>query len=115
MVVDLDAHVKSGSGFESLYPLLASSNSIGPYSYEYEVMLTENIIFSNATGLASEYLEDGKFDYLSFVDALNNENITLQISKIANKHLEIEDLSKDPKLEAALMDAFKAGQKKIIS
>ena len=56
MVVDLDAHVKSGRGFESLYPQLASSNNIDHYSYEYEVMLTENIIFSNATGLASELI-----------------------------------------------------------
>ena len=111
MVVDLDAHVKSGRGFESLYPQLASSINIDHYSYEYEVMLTENIIFSNATGLASEYLDDGEFDFLSFKQALNDESISVLITKIANKHLNIEDISKDPKLEAALMDAFKAGQK----
>jgi hypothetical protein len=111
MVVDLDALIKSGSGFESLYPQLARSNNIDHYSYEYEVMLTEKLIFSNATGLASEYLEDGNFDYPSFVKALNDESITLLISKIAKKHLKIEDLSNDPKLKTALMDAFNAGQK----
>ena len=111
MVVDLDAHVKSGSGFDSLYPQLASSNNIDHYSYEYEVMLTEKMIFSNATGLASEYLVDGEFDFLSFKQALNDESISVLISKIANKHLKIEDISKEPKLKAALIDAFKAGQK----
>ena len=111
MVVDLDAHVKSGRGFESLYPQLASSNNIDHYSYEYEVMLTENIIFSNATGLASEYLDDGEFDYLSFKQALKDESISTLITKIANKYLKIEDLSKDPNLKAALMDAFKSGQR----
>ncbi len=111
MVVDLDAHVKSGNGLESLYPQLASSNNIDHYSYEYEVMLTESLIFSNATGLAREYLKDGEFDYLSFKQALKDESIAVLISKIANKHLKVEDISKDPELKAALMDAFKSGQR----
>ena len=111
MVVDLDAHVQTNSGFDSLYPLLATSSNIDLYSYEYEMLLAEELVFSGATGLAEAFLEDGQFDLAAFQQALHDEGITEVISKIANTHLSVDDLSSQPDLKAALIEAFKLGQK----
>lgn len=111
MVIDLNAYVQSDNDFNSLYPMLANSNNIDLYSYEYEVMLSEELIFSDANGLADTYLEDGKFDLTAFEQALHDESLTDVISKIASDHLSIDDLSSQPDLKAALLEAFKLGRK----
>ena len=111
MVVDLDAHIQNKGGFDSLYPLLANSNNIDLYSYEYEMMLAEDLVFSDATGLAKDFLEDGQFDLTAFRQALHDEGITEAISEIASTHLAVDDLSSQPGLKAALLEAFKLGQK----
>ena len=110
MVIDLGAHIQTEGGIDSLYPLLASHNNIDLYSYEYEMMLAEDLVFSDATGLAETFLEDGKFDLVAFELALNEESITEAISEIARTHLSVDDLSSQPDLKAALLEAFKLGQ-----
>jgi hypothetical protein len=107
VVVDLGAHVISRSNFDSLYPLLANKNNIDVYSYEYEMMLTEELIFSEATGLAENFLVNGKFDFSAFEQALHDESLTEVLSKIASEHLSVDDLSSEPKLKAALLAAYK--------
>ena len=111
MVVDLDAHVQTKGGFDSLYPLLANSNNIDLYSYEYEMLLAEELVFSKATGLAEAFLEEGKFDLAAFQQALHDEGITEGLSEIASTHLSVDDLSSQPDLNAALLEAFKLGKK----
>ena len=111
MVVDLNAHVQSNSGFDSLYPLLAKHNNIDLYSYEYEMLLAEELVFLEATGLAEAFLEEGKFDLAAFQQALHDEGISEGLSEIASTHLSVDDLSSQPDLKAALLAAFKLGQK----
>ncbi len=111
MVIDLDDHIQTQRGYDSLYPLLARSNNIDLYSYEYEIMLAEELVFSEATGLASAFIEGGEFDFVAFEQALQDENITKVISQIASDHLSVDDLSSQPDLKAALLEAFKHGKK----
>lgn len=110
MVVDLDAHIQNEGNFDALYPLLASNNDIDLYSYEYEMMLAEDIVFSDATGLAVSFLEDRKFDFAGFKQALHDESIATAVSAIADTHLSINDLSTQPALKAALIAAYKLGR-----
>lgn len=117
MVVSLDEHIQSGGGLtggklDALYPLLATSNAIDHYSYEYEIMLAEDLAFSDATGLAANFLEEGKFDLAAFKQALQEETIAEALSKIAKDHLSVDDLSSQPGLKAALLKAYKLGQSK---
>lgn len=111
MVIDLDTDIQTKGGFDSLYPLLANSNNIDLYSYEYEMMLAEELIFSGATGLAEAFLEDGKFDLAGFQQAVHDEGVTQVLSEIASTHLSVDDLSSQPDLKAALLEAYKLGQK----
>lgn len=112
MVVNLDAHIQTDTGFEAFYPLLATSNDIDLYSYEYEIMLAEDLVFSDATGLAASYLEEGKFYLDAFKQAFQDESITEVLSIIAKDHLSVDDLSSQPELKIALIEAFKLGQGK---
>lgn len=111
MVLDLNTHIKNKSDTHSLYALLAKSNNIDLYSYEYEMMLPEDFIFSDASGLASTFLEGGKFDFAAFEQALHDESLTEIISTIASDYLSVDDICSQPKLKAALLEAFKLGQK----
>ncbi|PHS69310.1 MAG: hypothetical protein COB23_06750 [Methylophaga sp.] len=50
----------------ALHQLLARLNNIDNYSYEYEMMLAEGVIFSDAQGLAQKFLTSADFDQLGF-------------------------------------------------
>ena len=110
MIIDLDEHIKNKKNIESFAPLLATSNNMDLYSYEYEMLQAEEFVFSNAQGLAEEFLQNGCFDFEGFKQGLHNQNISSAISKIAKTYLDIDDLSTQSKLEIALIEAFKLGQ-----
>lgn len=109
-ILDLDMYIQNGGGFDALYPMLANNNNIDLYSYEYEVMLAEDILFSDATGLATNFLEEGKFDFVGFEQEIYDESIAEVIIEIASTHLSVNDLSTQPELKAALLAAFKLGK-----
>ncbi|MCP3852059.1 MAG: hypothetical protein GY694_17745 [Gammaproteobacteria bacterium] len=109
MVIDLNTYTHT-SGDETLYTLLANNNDIGLYSYEYEMMQAEQLVFSDAKGLAKLFLKDGKFDFIGFNQAQNDKVISNILSSIANKHLSINDLSQEPNIQSALLEAYKQGQ-----
>jgi hypothetical protein len=110
MVIDLDAFIANQSSTESFPPLLAKSNHIDPYSYEYEILLSEPLRFSAATGLAKNFLHHGEFDFAGFEQAWREEQIVEIVSAIARSCLSVDDLSAKPDLRAALIAAFKRGQ-----
>ena len=110
--LDLDAYMATRGGEDAIYHLLADNNHIDLYSYEYEMMLAEKLVFSQATGLAADFLKDGGFDFAGFSQVLDDEGAIKMLSKIASEHLSVNDLSAQPALEAALLAAYKLGQKK---
>ncbi len=110
MVLDLDTHRHASNNYETLYTLLANNNNIGLYTYEYEMMQAEQLVFSDAKGLAKLFLKDGKFDFIGFNQAQNDKVISNILSSIANKHLSINDLSQEPNIQSALLEAYKQGQ-----
>jgi len=111
IAIDLNVHIKENKTVDSLYLLLAKSNNIDIYSYEYELLISENLHFSNATGLAEFFLKENRFDFVAFELALQDKHLTDTISIIAKDHLSIDDLASHPELKSALIEAFKLGRK----
>ena len=111
MTIDLDKHIQSNNDLSALYPLLAQANNIDLYSYEYEILLEEILVFSDAKGLAAPFLNNGEFDIDSFEQALKNKTIIDTVSHIAKTILSIDDLDSQPVLKTALIEAYKLGQK----
>ncbi|MES0327271.1 MAG: hypothetical protein ABUK13_03675 [Gammaproteobacteria bacterium] len=111
MMIDLDAHIRSKNSLAALYPLLAKSNNIDLYSYEYEILQAENLMFSEAMGLAAPFLDNGVFDIDAFEQALQDKNIIEAVSTVAKTILSIDDLDTQPVLKTALIEAYKLGQK----
>jgi hypothetical protein len=110
MEIDLDAHVQSRTGLQALYPRLAKSNNIDLYSYEYEILQAENLIYSEAKGLAKHFLNAGIFDIDAFEQALQDQKALEVVSNIARTILSVEDLDAQPILKTALIEAYKLGQ-----
>lgn len=109
--IDLDAHFEANVDINGLYRKLAVHEGLDLYSYEYEVMQMEDLNYSDATGLARTFLENGKFDFDLFGQALIDNSIAESIAKIASTQLSVDDLDSRPDLKAALTEAFLLGKK----
>lgn len=93
-----------------LHALLAEKHGIDTYSYLYEVMEEAEIVFSNAQGLAAEFLHNGAFDAEAFSVRWQESRALGQLQKIALRELGIDDLEQHPALKKALFQAYRAGK-----
>ena len=109
--LDLDQHMQAGGQLPDLYPLLAKALNLDIYSYEYEMMQAEKILFSDAKGLVAEHVNDGLFDSEAFASAWSESFVMKQLQQIAKKNLSIEDLQQQPELKNALLEAYNLGKK----
>jgi hypothetical protein len=108
--INLDQVLEAGQDFSRLHEQLAQANGIDTYSYEFEVMESCDIEFSNATGLATEFLSNsGQFDLEGFSQALNSNQTQQNLLKLAQAHMQIDSLDEIEGLQAALEAAFLAG------
>jgi hypothetical protein len=80
------------------------------YSYAYEVMQASEPSFSEATGLAAQCIEAGRFDWQRFVALRQESRILEQLQAIARETLDIASLDQAPQLRAALLRAFELGR-----
>lgn len=94
----------------ALYNIIATQNGLDYYRHEYDVMLVEPIQFSQAEGLAKQYVNNGKFDIDGFLAAKQQQTIIALLQPIAHKHLGIKSLEEHPKLQAALLSAYHANK-----
>ena len=108
--LDLDQHMLAAGQLPNLYPLLAKALNLDPYSYEYEMMQSEDIVFNNAKGLAVEHLSEGLFDFESFGAAWTENTLLEKLQEIAQRHLSIDDLQQQPDLKNALLEACQLGK-----
>ena len=114
IIIDLDQLMKSSQEDHDrlalIYVKLAKEGNIDTYSYQYEMMLGETIKFNKATGVAANYCQDGVFSMDDFENAWHDNTILNHIQTIAKQYLAIDDLTKNPDLKNALMEAFLAGK-----
>jgi uncharacterized membrane protein len=107
----MDQHMHASGELPDLYPLLAQSMNVGAYSYEYEMMLAETIIFSNAKGLIADFVNEGILDLAAFNDAWSESVIIEKLQKVAKQHLAIDDINQQVDLKNALIAAYRLGEK----
>ncbi len=112
MTVELDKLILAINDLSHFYPLLAKENNYDMYSYEFEMMQAEEIIFSDAEGLVADHIVDGALDLAAFKEAWHDSNLLQQLKAVALQHMDIDDLEKHPELKNALTKAYKLGQKK---
>ena len=108
--LDLDAFMQRSGRLSEIYMLLARANEYDLYSYEYEMMQAEPIIFKGASGLVSEHINnDGLLDMPAFETAWKESVVIEKLAVIAKNELSIDDLDKQPDIKQALIEAYKLG------
>jgi len=112
MLIDLDAVMLGQNHFNpySLHRTIAQQNGIGSYSYELEVMESEEIQYKDAQGFVADFVNDGQFDIEGFEAQWQREHIRTQLTEIATQHLGINSQELDDKLLSTLVAAYKLGQ-----
>lgn len=110
VTLELDRFLEKEGKLPDIYLLLAQENGIGLYSYEFEVLQAYPLEFSAAEGLAADFLDGGTFDAEGFVAEWKRQKVVTQLAVIATRHLGEVELSAQPALEAALLEAYELGQ-----
>lgn len=108
-IIDLDQCLDDSDGPPNFHQWLARAGNIDSYSYQYEVLESEEIVFDQPTGLAAACCAGGSFDWPAFA-ALRRDARDLKVVRaIAQQTLDIDNLDADPGLKAALLAAYRAG------
>lgn len=108
--LDLDQYMQTTGKIPDLFPLLARAGSLDIYSYEYEMMQAEEILFSNAGGMSADFVDAGKFDYRAFELAWEKHRLQEMLEDIARRHLSVDDLKQQSDLKNALQEAYLLGK-----
>jgi len=109
--VDLHAMMVKKQPVSHLYDLLGTSIGLDVYKHEYDVMVMNDITFSEPAGLACDFVSDGKLDFDAFSKAWQQQQALTAIAPIALKHLNIDNLDQHPDIRNALIESYQAGQK----
>lgn len=105
--LDLDTLMQQHGSLPQLHQMLAQRNDIDLYSYEYEMMLTEDVQFSDASDLAKEFLIDGHFDQSRFEQQWHENYVLTKLAPIVKQHLDIDDIEQHQELKTVLLAACK--------
>lgn len=112
--IDLHQIMEKGQRLENIHHMLAVSMGLDVYRHEYDVLVMEEICFSNATGLACAFVEGHSFDIDAFMYAWQREYALHLLQPIAQKHLNILDLNQHLNIQRALVDAYQMGVKQSV-
>jgi len=107
-IIELDQCMRAAEPLVEIYRQLAAENGIGIHSHEFDMMIMEPLTFRHATGLAADYLHDGKFDIEDFRRAWLEQQVIETLRPIARQYLNIDDLDQHPRIKAALIAAYQA-------
>lgn len=113
--VDLDECMAKLNTIPDLHDLIARQNGIDAYSYQYEVLTSEELQFSGVQGFAADFIHESEFDAAGFAERWHEEQIGLIAAGIAQRVMGISDLAAQPALKQALLEAYRAGQSAPVS
>jgi hypothetical protein len=109
--LDLDEHIRREGGLPQLHQILAKRNNIDLMSYQYEIMLEDEVRVTHAQGLVADFVTDGRLDEAGFLHAWHEQQMSEQLHAVAQQYLGIDDLQAKPELKKALAAAFTLGKK----
>lgn len=109
ITLDLDKHIQANGCLPNFYSLIAINNNIDLYSYEYEMMQSEQISITDAQGLVKEYIEDGILDTEAFESAWQEHKALQDIQSIVEKNMGISNLEEHPELKETLLEVYRLG------
>ncbi len=109
--LDMDQLMQTSGEPPDLYPILAKAMALGAYAYEYEMMLAETIMFSDAKGLIADFVSEGILDLAAFNDAWSESIFIEKLQDIAKQYLSIDDINQETNLKNALIAAYRLGEK----
>jgi hypothetical protein len=109
-VLDLEHLLRQHETLPSIHVTLARQHGVDTYSYLYEVMQEEEIVFSNPQGLAADYVINGEFDLAALEANWQTAKAGLLLQPIAAQQLGISDLEQHPALKNALIAAYQLGR-----
>lgn len=110
--LDVDRYMNTTGELPALYPLLSQSINCDLYSYEYEMLQTETILFSKAKGLISHYVKEGALDFDAFKTAWSEEKILRELQEVAQRTMSVKNIQLQPDLKNALLEAYQLGANK---
>lgn len=108
--LDLDELMQRYNGLPPLHETLAAENNIDSYSYQYEMLLGEDIQFSDAQGDAVSFLNNGQFNQVEYEHFWFQKNILNHLHKIMIAELGVDETEQNPKLIQAMLAAFEYGR-----
>jgi len=110
VVIDLDVFSQGEQTIDNIFHLVANENKIDNYSYEYEMLESAQVFFSEPTGIANEFMSENTFDLEGFKQRLNETQYLNTLQDIAKQTMGIEHLEENEALKSALKKAFEAGR-----
>lgn len=109
-IIDLDPFPADEESQPDFHRQLARKAGIDPISYLYEVLESHDITFSEATGQAADYCQDGQFDWHGFDKARRDAGDWERILAVVQDKIAPHELEAAPALKAALLAVYRAGK-----
>jgi len=107
--LDLDQAMETAGALPPMHALIARHNHIDTYSYEYEMMLAEEIQIRRATGAVKDFIHAGRLDVEAFENHWRESKALTALRDIAKRSMGIDALDQQPALKAALLAAYHSG------
>ena len=109
--LDLDAFMQAHKAIPDLHSYLANKHHIDAYSYEYEMLLGEPLIFSDAQGDAARFIiNNDQFDLTGFTDHWHAQQALGLLQTEIQAVLSSNDINREQALEKALLAAYHLGK-----
>ena len=110
ITIELDQYLENDISLPDFCSLIAKENNFDLYSYEYEMMQAQKIVFSNAQGLVADFIHEGLLNFEGFHTTFHENKIFEQLQDIAKEKMQIENLEQQPDLKEALLQAYALGK-----
>lgn len=107
--LDLDWMIERRLDPDTLHQWLAETHGIDTYSYLFEVMEVDPVVFENPRGLAVHFHNGGGFDFDAYAHARKLEHRLASLQVIASREMGVDDLARHPQLQQALLQAYQLG------
>ncbi len=109
VILDLDEIMTKGSTIPPLHQYIASLNNIDNYSYEYEMLLAEDIIFSDAEGEVTHFIQNDHFDQVAFERDWHEHALLNKLAPMIKQQLDIDNINQHPELKSVIISAYQIG------